>query len=67
MNEKGATLDTAPKKEHNKQAYEKPKLRMIELAADEVMGTACKILGPVGIGSKNNLPCAANQCVSKGS
>ena len=55
-----------PNKDNNKQSYEKPKLRMIELAADEVMATGCKTLGPAG-SLKNGLPCASNQCSVKGS
>ena len=30
------------KKEKNKQVYEKPKLRVIELAAEEVLAVGCK-------------------------
>ena len=32
----------------NKRAYEKPRLRVIELVAEEVMGVGCKTLTSVG-------------------
>ena len=55
-----------PKKENNKQVYEKPKLRVIELAAEEVMAAGCKIAAGTSTGV-NGLPCASNQCVTTGS
>jgi len=36
-------------KEETKQAYEKPRLRTIELAAEEVLGIGCKISGSATI------------------
>lgn len=39
-------------KKEGKQAYEKPELRVIELAAEEVMGIGCKSnvsAGPAGL------------------
>lgn len=32
----------------DKQVYEKPRLRVIELVAEEVMGVGCKTLSSVG-------------------
>lgn len=32
----------------SKQVYEKPRLRVIELVAEEVMGVGCKTLASVG-------------------
>ena len=46
-----------------KQVYEKPKLRVIDLVADEVMGIGCKTAsspGPVTF-------CAAGPCAAIGS
>lgn len=56
----------ADQEENNKSVYEKPQLRVIELAAEEVMATGCKIMGGTSIG-RNGLPCASGQCVSIGS
>lgn len=48
-----------------KKLYEKPGLRAIELAADEVLGIGCKSnKGGFNVGAS---PCLANQCVKKGS
>jgi len=47
---------------NEKLAYEKPELRVIELAAEEVMATGCKTLTGKSLGV-SSLPCAANQCV----
>jgi hypothetical protein len=48
-----------------KEPYEKPQLRPIELAADEVLGVGCKSKsGGFNVGAS---PCAANKCVKKGS
>jgi hypothetical protein len=58
-------VDTTEKTPDGKQIYEKPKLRVIELAAEEVMATGCKILGGTSIG-RLGLPCASNQCVTLG-
>ena len=47
-------------KKENKQTYEKPKLRIIELAADEVMATGCKT--GTTIGPSNILTCEPAPC-----
>ena len=41
------------KNEKNKQSYEKPRLRIIELTAEEVLGISCKtrFSDPTGVGS----------------
>ena len=47
------------REEKHKKAYEKPKLRAIELAAEEVLATGCKIANGAPGGGKrcNNAPC----------
>jgi hypothetical protein len=42
------------KKQKKKQPYEKPRLRTIELAAEEVLATGCKTLssGPTNFGGQ---------------
>ena len=52
-------------KQEQKRPYEKPKLRAIELAADEVMGVGCKMESAGG----GHLPptCYATSCVAIGS
>jgi hypothetical protein len=52
------------KKTKNKQSYERPKLRIIELSADEVLGVPCKIAPghPSGVGGTPN-NCTDNVCV----
>ncbi|MEW6109941.1 MAG: hypothetical protein AB1632_12355 [Nitrospirota bacterium] len=52
--------------ENNKKPYEKPRIRIIELAAEEVLAPSCKTLGgggslPVAI------PCNATGCSGIGS
>ena len=55
-----------PKQEDAKRAYEKPKLRVIELNVDEVLGIGCKLSsgGGMAIGA---VPCTLNSCVTAGS
>lgn len=52
------------KKEHNKQAYEKPRLRTIELAAEETLATGCKI-APAQLGKSDPRGCNTLQCALK--
>ena len=47
-------------------AYEKPKLRIIELAADEVLAVGCKTQGRTASGSVAP-PCWIRLCSAKGS
>ena len=48
---------------NTKQAYEKPRLRMIELAAEEVLATGCKVyeFDPSGVGGGM---CVVSACSS---
>lgn len=41
-------MDNKSNEIKSKKAYEKPRLRVIELAAEEVMGVGCKTLTSVG-------------------
>lgn len=54
-------------KDKTKQAYQKPRLRAIELAAEEVLSVGCKMAeGPFGSGG--NPDCGiGNSCVGDGS
>ena len=48
-----------------KRPYSKPKLVVAELAVDEVLAVACKMVqmaGPIGVGN-----CMASQCWHRGS
>ena len=47
-------------KEEKRRPYEKPRLRVSELAAEEVLGVGCKSDG--GIGALQ--PCRAQACAS---
>ena len=53
------------KPERNLQPYEKPALRVIELAAEEVLASGCKTIS--GGPSKMPLRCAAGSCFQNGS
>ena len=53
------------KGEKGKRVYEKPRLRTIELAAEEVLGVGCKLAG--GGFDFGAAPCAANNCSQLGS
>ena len=48
-----------------KKAYEKPKLRTIELAAEEVLAAGCKLVS--GGFAPMAVPCMANGCSGIGS
>ena len=50
----------------NRQEYEKPRLRIIELAAEEVMAGGCKTQNGTSRGWNGN-PCAFRSCVLIGS
>lgn len=48
-----------------KRSYEKPKLRVIDLAAEEVLAIGCKVSdGGMAFGAS---PCPANSCNQAGS
>ena len=51
--------------ERKKRVYEKPRLRVIELAADEVLGIGCKLVS--GGSASGATPCWANSCGQAGS
>ena len=53
-------------KDSQKQPYQKPWLRIIELAAEEVMAAGCKTASTTSTGV-NGLPCASGACVNVGS
>jgi hypothetical protein len=50
----------------SKAPYDPPRLRTIELAADEVLATGCKTAGGGGT-VPGPIPCSANGCVNIGS
>lgn len=53
--------------DHAGRPYEKPKLRVIELAAEEVLMAGCKVstFGSTAFGSMTN--CISNGCAGVGS
>ena len=58
-------MQSKPDKKKTKQTYQKPRLRTIELSADEVLATGCKIpFASPAIGSPQ---CNGSGCVSVGS
>jgi hypothetical protein len=52
------------KEDKNKQAYEKPKLRSIELAAEETLAVGCKI-APGRPGQSSPIGCGTAACSLK--
>ena len=56
------------KKKKSRKPYEKPRLRTIELAAEEVLATGCKTpdLGPTNFGGQPFCG-ISNSCVLEGS
>ena len=61
-------MKSEEKKKKSRQPYEKPRLRTIELAAEEVLATGCKTLssGPNNFGDQPFCG-IANNCVLDGS
>jgi hypothetical protein len=55
-------MDSKAKRE-KRRPYEKPKLRVIELAAEEVLGIGCKIGGE---GASGISTCAGGGCSAPG-
>ena len=51
--------------EKTKKQYEKPRLRTIELAAEEVLGVGCKMAS--GGGGPSPPTCQASSCIDIGS
>jgi len=57
-------MDSNRMNEESKRPYEKPALRVIELAADEVLAVGCKNnTAPARLG----VTCLANRCAGSGS
>jgi hypothetical protein len=52
------------KEEKKKRVYEKPRLRTIELAAEEVLAVGCKLLSAPGF---DEATCIARPCSDAGS
>jgi hypothetical protein len=63
---KGDTMKQHSDTKISKQQYEKPRLRVIELSADEVLAIGCKT-GSSGFSPLKPPPCAAHQCAKNGS
>jgi hypothetical protein len=56
------------KNKGNKPSYEKPQLNVIELAAEEVLATGCKMVGgPNNVGRGNCGTSGRTPCISRGS
>lgn len=53
-------------KDKDKQSYEKPRIRTIELAAEEVLGIGCKSSAGTA-NPMNPIGCIAVPCASSGS
>jgi hypothetical protein len=62
-NEKEATMSSGTH-QPKKRPYEKPRLRAIDLAAEEVLATGCKTAVKIASGAA---PCYANNCSLPGS
>jgi hypothetical protein len=59
-------MQSGQDKKKTKQSYEKPRLRTIELAAEEVLAVGCKLdTGPLA--APTDAPCTANGCSAAGS
>ena len=52
---------------HEKRAYEKPMLRTIELAAEEVLAVGCKAVHSGTAPGSPTPPCMIRNCAGKGS
>ncbi len=59
-------MSSETKSEETRIAYETPRLRPIELAADEVLGVGCKLVVG-GSDVENATSCTQNSCVQEGS
>lgn len=59
-------METDKKEKDEKQAYERPALRIIELSAEEVLAVGCKT-GSSGFASGHPPPCMAHNCAGVGS
>jgi len=52
---------------NEKQTYEKPRLRTIELAAEEILAIGCKALSSGTAPGSTTPPCMVRHCAGKGS
>ena len=59
-------MENKKKDKNSVRTYEKPKLRTIELAADEVLAVGCKTQSRTASGSAS-APCWIRMCSYKGS
>ncbi len=50
-----------------KQVYEQPRLRTIELAAEEILAVGCKAVGSGTAPGSPTPPCMIRNCAGKGS
>ncbi len=55
----------AEKEKKSRKTYEKPRLRVIELAAEEVLGVGCKTVS--GGFARGAAPCVFSGCAGGGS
>jgi hypothetical protein len=63
--DEGAMKTDQKNKNIGKKPYEKPRLRIIELAAEEVLSAGCKLAG--GGFAFGVTPCMGNRCAGFGS
>lgn len=59
-------MEKKPDKEKTKRAYEKPRLRTIELLAEEVLAVGCKTLTAPGINPGSPATCTGIVCAMPG-
>jgi len=52
---------------NKKQAYETPRLRTIELAAEEILAVGCKAVGSGTAPGSPTPPCMIRNCAGRGS
>lgn len=55
-------MESDNKNVNNKQVYEKPRLRIIQLAAEEVLGVGCKTSPEDTTGNNGLAGCTAGPC-----
>jgi hypothetical protein len=61
------SLNDKSEAQRRRQPYEKPRLRAIELAADEVLSTGCKMVaGGTGYSKLAPPPCKTGNCFGPG-
>jgi hypothetical protein len=60
-------METDNKKDNGKQVYQKPRLIVIELAAEEVLAIGCKLTSSGFAPNSISPPCAFQSCSNAGS